>query len=53
VALVRLEEGPQMMARVVDVPPHGLRVGMMLALRFATMPGGERRPVFAPAEAAP
>ena len=53
VALVRLEEGPQMMARLVDAPPGGLRVGMKLALRFATMPGGERRPVFAAAEAVP
>lgn len=48
VALVRLEEGPQMMARLVDAPA-ALRAGMPLGLRFATMPGGERRPVFAPA----
>jgi uncharacterized OB-fold protein len=48
VALVRLEEGPQLMARVVDAPEEALRLGLPLRLRFATMPGGERRPVFAP-----
>ncbi len=53
VALVRLAEGPQMMARLVDVPPDAMRIGMRLALRFAAMPGGERRPVFAPAETPP
>jgi uncharacterized OB-fold protein len=48
VALVRLAEGPQMMARLVDAPPGDIRMGMKLALRFATLPGGARRPVFAP-----
>lgn len=52
IALVRLAEGLQMMARVVDAPPDALRVGLPLLLRFATLPGGARRPVFAP-EAAP
>jgi uncharacterized protein len=50
VAIVRLEEGPQLMTRIVEVPPDRLRLGMPVRLRFATMPGGERRPVFAPAE---
>lgn len=53
VALVTLAEGPQLMARVVDARESQLRLGLPLALRFATLPGGERRPVFAPAEAAP
>jgi uncharacterized protein len=48
IGLVRLEEGPQMMAWLVDVPPHALRTGLKVTLRFADMPGGERRPVFAP-----
>jgi uncharacterized OB-fold protein len=51
VATVRLEEGPQIMARIVEVPHDRLRIGMPLRLRFATMPGGKRRPVFAAAEA--
>jgi uncharacterized OB-fold protein len=52
VALVRLAEGPQMMARLVDAPAEAIRMGMPLSLRFATMPNGARRPVFAP-EASP
>jgi uncharacterized OB-fold protein len=53
VVLARLAEGPQMMARVVDAPEERLRVGLPLTLRFTTLPGGERRPVFAIAEGAP
>ncbi len=53
IALVRLAEGPQMMARVVEAPEASLRLGLPLVLRFATMPGDARRPVFAPEEAAP
>jgi uncharacterized OB-fold protein len=53
VALVKLAEGPQLMARVVEAKDSELRLGLPLALRFATMPGGERRPVFAPEETAP
>ena len=53
VALVRLEEGPQLMARVVETPEAELRLGLKLALRFTTLPGGERRPVFAPEQHAP
>jgi uncharacterized OB-fold protein len=53
VALVKLVEGPQMMARVVDAEEAQLRLGLPLALRFASLPGGERRPVFAPEERTP
>ncbi|HEY8611396.1 MAG TPA: Zn-ribbon domain-containing OB-fold protein [Roseomonas sp.] len=53
VGLVRLAEGPQLMAWIVDTPPEAVRVGLPVALRFATLPGGERRPVFAPVEAEP
>jgi uncharacterized OB-fold protein len=48
IALVTLAEGPQMMARVVDAEEAVLRLGLPLSLRFATLPGGERRPVFTP-----
>lgn len=48
IALVALAEGPQMMARVVEAEEDALRIGLPLTLRFATLPGGERRPVFAP-----
>lgn len=48
IGLVRLAEGPQMMAWLVDVPPGELRTGLQVTLRFADLPGGERRPVFAP-----
>jgi len=52
IGLIRLAEGPQLMAWVVDVPPEDVRVGLPVRLRFVTLPGGERRPVFAPEEAA-
>lgn len=48
IGLIRLEEGPQMMAWIVDTPPDAVRTGMRVTLRFADMPCGERRPVFAP-----
>jgi len=53
IALVKLAEGPQLMARVVDAEETALRLGLPLALRFATLPGSERRPVFTPAGDAP
>lgn len=49
IGLVQLAEGPRLMAHLVDAPADALCVGLHVALRFATMPGGERRPVFAPA----
>jgi uncharacterized OB-fold protein len=48
IGLVRLEEGPQMMTWIVDTPPHAISVGMKVTMHFADLPGGERRPVFAP-----
>lgn len=48
VGLVRLDDGPQMMTWIVGTPPDAVRVGMKVTLRFHDMPGGERRPVFAP-----
>src|SRR5687768_16425836 len=42
VALVKLVEGPQMMARVVDAEEAQLRLDLPLSLRFATLSGGER-----------
>jgi uncharacterized OB-fold protein len=53
VGLVRLAEGPQMMAWIVDTPPEDVRAGLPVTLRFDTLPGGERRPVFAPTEGTP
>jgi uncharacterized OB-fold protein len=50
VAIVALAEGPRLMAWVVDAPPKALRIGLPVALRFRSLPGGERRPVFVPAE---
>jgi uncharacterized OB-fold protein len=53
VALVTLEEGPQLMARLAETEPAELRLGLPLALRFATLPGGERMPVFVPERGMP
>ncbi|HEV7265970.1 MAG TPA: Zn-ribbon domain-containing OB-fold protein [Falsiroseomonas sp.] len=48
VAVVRLAEGPQLMSRLVDAAPEATQVGQPVRLRFATMPGGQRLPVFTP-----
>lgn len=53
VGLVRLAEGPQMMTWIVEIPPDAVRAGLPVVVRFDTLPGSERRPVFAPAEQAP
>lgn len=53
VALVKLAEGPQLMARVVEAKEAELCLGLPLTLRFAMLPGGERRPVFTPMDSPP
>lgn len=41
------------MGWILEAAPDAVRVGMPVTLRFATLPGGERRPAFAPAERVP
>lgn len=44
VSIVELEEGPRLVANVVDVDPHEVRVGM--AVRAAMRPVGDRVALF-------
>jgi hypothetical protein len=39
IALVDLEEGPRMVARIVDCPPDSVRVGLPLQAVFETLDG--------------
>ena len=46
-ALVRLDEGPQLPARIVDTPPAEMKIGMAVKVKFVDNAGGEPTPVFA------
>jgi uncharacterized OB-fold protein len=47
-ALVELDEGPRMIARVVDVDPADVPVGMRVVAVFRALEGGLVVPCFAP-----
>jgi uncharacterized OB-fold protein len=47
-ALVDLEEGVRFVTNVVGVDPHGVRIGMDVAVEFATTVDDHRVPVFRP-----
>ncbi len=48
-AVVRLAEGPQMMANVVHIQPREMRVGLPVRVTFEEREGGFRVPQFEPA----
>lgn len=49
-AVVRLEEGPQMMANLLGIEPGKVRVGMPVRVIFEERADGVRVPQFAPTE---
>lgn len=48
-AAVDLEEGPQMITRLVDIKPEELRVDLPVSVRFISNDGEETIPAFGPA----
>ena len=50
VAIVRLDEGPQMMSQVLDCDPDALKIGAPLRLGFDSLGGDRPLPVFRVAE---
>lgn len=48
VALVRLEEGPQLMTHIVDGPPDQVAIGMEVEVDFEQIGDGIALPVFRP-----
>ena len=46
VAIVRLEEGPQLMSHIVDCDPEAVRVGAAVTLGFEDLDGKASLPVF-------
>lgn len=52
-AVARLEEGPHMMANVVDIDPARMRVGLPVRIVFEERSGGFCVPQFTPAEDPP
>ena len=49
-AVVRLEEGPQMMANVLGIEPARMKVDMPVKMTFEERAGGIRVPQFEPVE---
>jgi len=49
-AVVRLEEGPQMMANVLGIDPQRMRIDLPVRVVFEERAGGFRVPQFEPAE---
>jgi hypothetical protein len=49
-AVVRLEEGPQMMANILSIDPKRMRVDLPVRVVFEERAGGFRIPQFEPAE---
>jgi uncharacterized OB-fold protein len=50
VALVDLDEGARLMARIVGCPPEEVRTGMPVTVRFRQVSDEAALPVFVPAE---
>lgn len=50
VAVVALEEGPHLMARIVGCPAAAVRIGMAVSVTFLELTEEISLPVFAPAE---
>lgn len=48
-AVVRLDEGPQMMANVLEIDPRRMRVDLEVEVTFEERAGGWRVPQFRPA----
>jgi len=48
IALVELEEGPRMVANIVDVPREALAIGMPVVCEIAEVEEGLRLPQFRP-----
>lgn len=48
-AVVRLKEGPQMMANVLDCPKESMKVGLKVRVCFEERAGGFKIPQFTPA----
>lgn len=48
-ALVELEEGPRMVADILDVEPEDVHIGMPLRVRFVEVSAGIKLPQFVPA----
>jgi len=48
VVLVRLEEGPRIISRLLDVPPHQVRIGAPVEVTFVTVEEGLHLPMFRP-----
>ncbi|MGD9995684.1 MAG: Zn-ribbon domain-containing OB-fold protein [Ilumatobacteraceae bacterium] len=51
VAVVRLDEGYEMMTNIVDVEPDEVAIGAAVTVRFVELPGEVTLPCFAPAVA--
>jgi uncharacterized protein len=48
VAIVALDEGPHLMASIVDAAPDSIRIGMAVQVRFRELDDTTRLPVFGP-----
>lgn len=48
IAVVRMREGPQLMTRLVGIPPEAVRIDLPVRVRFEQFAGGGALPVFEP-----
>jgi len=46
IAIVKTDEGPHLLSRVVGVSPEAVRIGMRLRVRLEKVAGGDLLPVF-------
>jgi uncharacterized OB-fold protein len=53
IAIVELDEGPQIYANVIEAPREELKIGMRLQVRYSPLASGVTVPLFAPAAGAP